>query len=472
MPTLQCVGLAPDLQPPRFGFFGIGVSIRGHSDIAKPAAVTTDSFVDDFLEFLGASPTPFHAVANMARRLEAAGFTRLREQETWRLEENGRYYIVRNGSSIVAFCNVGDPGQGIRMVGAHTDSPCLKIKPQPERVKKGYLQVLAETYGGVLLNPWFDRDLSIAGRVTLQAADQTLIHRLVDFKRPVAVIPSLAIHLDRDANSNRSVNAHSHTLPILLRTEEEQPEFRKLLAEQIAREHPGYADADILGFELALYDSQPPARVGINGEFITGARLDNLASCYIGLRAVIDHDHELPALLVCNDHEEVGSQSAAGADGPFLRDVINRWLGNRASMTAAMDRSLLISADNAHALHPNYTDRHDENHDPVMNAGPVVKINHNQRYATNSETGGIFRALCKRAEVPVQSFVSRSDMACGTTIGPITAGEIGVKTLDVGIPQLAMHSIRETCGARDPEYLYRALREFFDTRKLQAQEAF
>lgn len=434
--------------------------------------MTTDAFVDDFLDFLGASPTPFHAVANMAARLDAAGFIRLREQEDWRLENNQRYYVIRNGSSIVAFSNTGDPGQGIRMVGAHTDSPCLKIKPQPERVKKGYFQALAETYGGVLLNPWFDRDLSIAGRVTLQTADQSLVHRLVDFQRPVAVIPSLAIHLDREANSNRSINAQNHTIPILFRSDDEQPAFRTVLADHLARQHPDYADAEILGFELSLYDSQPPARVGLNGEFISGARLDNLASCYIGLRAAIDHAHELPALLVCTDHEEVGSQSAAGADGPFLRDVINRWLGNRTSMTVAMDRSLLISADNAHGLHPNYIDRHDENHDPLLNSGPVIKVNHNQRYATNSETAGIFRALCRRAEVPVQSFVSRSDMACGTTIGPITAGEVGVKTLDVGIPQFAMHSIRETCGARDPEYLYRVLRTFFDTRRLQAKEAF
>jgi len=434
--------------------------------------VTDNPFVDDFLEFLGASPTPFHAVASMARRLEAAGFTRLHEQESWQLEDDGRYYVIRNGSSIVAFCNTGDPGQGIRMVGAHTDSPCLKIKPQPERVKKGYFQVLAETYGGVLLNPWFDRDLSIAGRVTLETGDRCLVHRLVDFRRPVAVIPSLAIHLDREANSNRTINAQNHTLPILLRTEEAEPEFRALLAEQIAREHPDFADASILGFELALYDSQPPARVGINGEFITGARLDNLASCHIALRALVDHQHGLPTLLVCNDHEEVGSQSSCGADGPFLRDVIDRWLGGRASMAAVMNRSMLISADNAHALHPNYPDRHDVNHDPLLNGGPVIKVNHNQRYATNSETAGMFTALCRSAGVPVQSFVARSDMACGTTIGPITSGQIGVRALDVGIPQLAMHSIRETCGSRDPEYLYRVLGEFFDTRELNAVEAF
>lgn len=434
--------------------------------------MTSGPFIDDFLAFLESSPTPFHAVSNISRRLEDAGFMRLREQDDWRLSENKRYYIVRNGSSIVAFSNSGDPAGGIRMTGAHTDSPCLKIKPQPVRVKNGYFQLSAETYGGVLLNPWFDRDLSIAGRITLEMNDGSLAHRLIDFKRPVAVIPSLAIHLDREANSNRSINAQTDILPVLLRPGKDKPDFRALLARHLAGEHPEFADARVLDYELCLYDTQPPARIGLDGEFITGARLDNLASCYIGLRAMVDHDHTRPTLLVCNDHEEVGSQSAAGADGPFLRDVINRWLGDRAGMSAAMDRSLMISADNAHGLHPNFSDRHDENHGPLLNAGPVIKVNHNQRYATNSETAGLFRAICARAEVPVQSFVARTDMSCGTTIGPITAGEIGAKTLDVGIPQFAMHSIRETCGAEDPELLYRALRAFFDTETLQASEAF
>lgn len=438
--------------------------------------VSSNAFLDDFATFLQASPTAFHAVANMAQRLDNAGFTRLREGDDWQLEQDRRYYVVRNGSSIVAFRNAAATAGGIRMIGAHTDSPCLKIKPRPERVAQGYFQVSAETYGGVLLNPWFDRDLSIAGRLTLQTANQSLghslAHRLIDFERAVAIIPSLAIHLDREANSNRTINAQTHTLPVVFQTADDNADFRVLLADQLARQHPDYAAAEILDFELCLYDTQPPARLGLNGEFFAGARLDNLASCYAGLRAMIDQPHRMPALLVCNDHEEVGSQSAAGADGPFLRDVMNRWLGSRAAMTRALDRSLLVSVDNAHAVHPNYADRHDDNHGPRLNAGPVIKVNHNQRYATNSETAGLFRAICRRADVPLQSFVSRSDMACGTTIGPITSGELGVKTLDIGIPQFAMHSIRETCGAADPEYLYRALRAFLDTETLQAAEAF
>jgi len=442
--------------------------------------VTSNAFVDDFAAFLKASPTAFHAAANMARHLDEAGFTRLREGDDWHLETGRGYYVVRNGSSIVAFRNAAPAAAGIRLIGAHTDSPCLKIKPRPERVKEGYFQLAAETYGGVLLNPWFDRDLSIAGRLTLQTADQGLAHRLIDFERPVAVIPSLAIHLDREANSNRSINPQTHTLPVLCQSGhnsadeggDSRPEFRALLAGELARRHPGDANAGILDFELCLYDTQPPARLGLNGELFAGARLDNLASCYAGLRALLDTPQRLPALLVCNDHEEVGSQSAAGADGPFLRDVMSRWLGGRTALTRALDRSLLVSVDNAHALHPNYADRHDDNHGPRLNAGPVIKVNHNQRYATNSETAALFRALCRRAEVPLQSFVSRSDLACGTTIGPITAGELGVKTLDIGIPQLAMHSIRETCGTADLEHLYRALCAFLDSERLHAAEAF
>lgn len=434
--------------------------------------MTTNTFCDDFLGFLSSSPTPFHAVSNLAGILEAAGFVRLQEQDSWRLEDDRRYYVVRNGSSLIAFCNIGEPRRGVRMVGAHTDSPCLKIKPQPERIKKGYLQLLVEPYGGVLLNPWFDRDLSIAGRVTLHRDGQALTNLLIDFGRPVAIVPSLAIHLDREANDKRSINAQTDLPPILVRTGSDTTTFRALLSDQVTLQHPDYSSSEIVDFELCLYDVQAPARLGVNEEFISGARLDNLVSCYCAVRALCDRPHILPALVVCNDHEEVGSRSIAGADGPFLRDAISRWLGDRATLSVAMDGSLLVSADNAHAVHPNHTDRHDENHGPLLNAGPVIKVNHNQRYATNSETGSLFRAICQHAEVPVQTFVSRSDLACGTTIGPITAGELGVKTVDVGIPQLAMHSIRETCGATDPEYLYRALKELFNTEQLRVTAAF
>ncbi len=415
--------------------------------------------IDELLEFLRRSPTPFHAVANMASELDASGFERLREADRWELETGGRYYTVRNGSSLIAFGLHGDLlTDGMRMIGAHTDSPCLKIKPEPELTKHGYLQLGVEVYGGALLNPWFDRDLSIAGRVTYPNASGSLTSTLIDFKRPVAVIPSLAIHLDREANQNRSVNEQKE-LPAVIAADGPQS-FRNLLVKRLNEQYHDCGADEISDYELCLYDTQPAARIGLNREFITGARLDNLVSCYIGLRSLLDESPERPALLICNDHEEVGSMSASGAQGTFLKSVLERICGSRETFLRAMDRSMLISVDNAHGIHPNFEDRHDKNHGPLLNAGPVIKINANQRYASNSETSGVFRYFCKRLGVPVQTFVMRSDLACGSTIGPLTAGELGVRTLDVGIPQFAMHSIRELCGSADVDYLYRALRGF------------
>lgn len=413
------------------------------------------------LEFLHRSPTPFHAVANMVDQLDAAGFVPLDEGESWALQPGGRYYVVHNGSSLVAMVlgRSGPEQSGWRMVGAHTDSPCLKVKPRPEGESQGCWQLGVEVYGGALLNPWFDRDLSLAGRVTLRLEDGGLASTLVDFRRPLAVIPSLAIHLDREANSQRSINAQQHLPPVLSSLDGGPlPELRTLLARQVQESgEPSWQGAEVLDYELSFYDSQPPALVGWKEDFIASARLDNLLSCHAGLQALLAADGEHSALLVCNDHEEVGSQSSAGAQGPMLRNVLDRVAGGSAEAARAISRSLMVSCDNAHAVHPNYADRHDPQHGPLLNGGPVIKINANQRYATNSETSAWFREFCRQAEVPVQAFVVRSDLACGSTIGPITAGAVGVPTVDVGVPQLAMHSIRELCGASDPHRLYRAL---------------
>jgi len=415
--------------------------------------------------FLGAATTPFHAVAEIARRLQGAGFTRLAEDAAWSLVPGGKYYVVRNGSSIVSFI-IGrerPAADGLRMVGAHTDSPCLMVKPEPETVRKGYYQLGVEVYGGALLNPWFDRDLSIAGRVSYQSADGRLRSGLVDFRQPVACIPSLAIHLDREANSSRSINAQKDIPPVLCQCgEEDKPDFRALLKSRLLEEHPACAVDRVLDYELCLYDTQPAAIVGLRSEFIASARLDNLLSCFTGLQALLHCDGRVSALLVCSDHEEVGSLSAAGAQGPLLRSVLERLAGGELPWSSLVERSMLISADNAHGVHPNYSDRHDDNHGPLLNRGPVIKINANQRYASNSETAGLFRLLAAAEEVPVQSFVVRSDMGCGSTIGPITAGGIGVRTLDVGVPQFAMHSCRELAGTRDAWDLHRVLRRFYD----------
>ncbi|MFE8073166.1 M18 family aminopeptidase [Marinobacteraceae bacterium S3BR75-40.1] len=425
-------------------------------------------FNQELMAFLRKSPTPYHAVANMAAALEQAGFQALDEREGWQLADNQGYYVVRNGASIVAF-RTGDTGsvkQGIRMAGAHTDSPCLRVKPNPEVCDKGYFQLGVEVYGGALLNPWFDRDLSMAGRVAYINRAGDMAEALVDFERPVAVIPSLAIHLDREANNARSINPQTDLPPLLLLTDkQERPDFRELLRQQLTAQQPELDVKKVLDYELSLYDTQPPALVGVNEDFITSARLDNLLSCFIGLQALLKAERDQPALLVCNDHEEVGSMSAEGAQGPFLSSVVRRWVGE-ARADRVLAQSMMISADNAHALHPNYKDRHDANHGPLINQGPVIKINNNQRYATSSRTAGIYRYISEELGVPCQSFVVRSDMACGSTIGPLTAGTLGVQTLDIGVPQMAMHSIRELAGTRDAHTLYRVLRHYFALDKL------
>ncbi|MBU3071128.1 M18 family aminopeptidase [Aestuariicella sp. G3-2] len=425
----------------------------------------TIEFNQQLLDFLSESPTPFHAVRAMSSRLEAKGFSRLLESESWSLTPGERYYFCRNDSSIIAFVYGSQPlaEEGIRMVGAHTDSPCLKVKPQPEMVKQGYFQLGVETYGGVLLHPWFDRDLSIAGRVTYRTRQGTVASRLLDFIRPVAVIPSLAIHLNREANQNGAVNAQQDIPPVLMQVDgSDKPDFRELLGKVLTEDGVENLDS-VLDYELSFYDTQEPALVGLKEDFIASARLDNLLSCFIGLQGLLEADGTQSALLVCNDHEEVGSRSACGAQGPMLEDFLTRLLPDSETRLRCLTQSLMISADNAHGIHPNYSDRHDSNHGPILNKGPVIKINANQSYATNSETSSAFRHWCEQANVPVQAFVVRTDMACGSTIGPITAAEVGVRTLDVGVPTFAMHSIRELAGVEDAQGLYRVLGHFFSS---------
>ncbi len=419
------------------------------------------------LDFLKRSPSPFHATQSMAEALQAAGYQALDERETWQLQPQGRYYVTRNDSSIIAIkLGQHDPVQhGIRMVGAHTDSPCLKVKPQPELARHGYWQLGVEVYGGVLLSPWFDRDLSLAGRVTFKHNEQ-LQSRLIDFKHAIASIPSLAIHLNREANSGWAINAQTELPPVLAQLQgETKQDFRALLADQLQREH-AISDACVLDYELCFYDSQPAALIGLNQDFIASARLDNLLSCYSGLQALLNSDDQHSQVLVCTDHEEVGSNSACGADGPFLEQVLRRVLNSEEDFVRCIQHSLLISADNAHGIHPNYADKHDANHGPLLNHGPVIKVNANQRYATTSETSSFFKLLCQQADIPVQSFVTRSDLGCGATIGPITASQLGVQTIDIGVPTFAMHSIRELAGSKDLGYLVSALQAFYNSPQL------
>ncbi len=415
--------------------------------------------------FLNSSPSPFHAVHGMQCLLNAAGFSELLEEERWQLEPGCSYYVIRGGAAIIAFRLSFEPVDetGIAMVGAHTDSPALKIKPVPELDKNGYRQLGVEVYGGALLNSWFDRDLSLAGRVSYLDQNARLCSELIDFRRAVAVIPSLAIHLDRKANSNRSINAQTDIVPILgITGEHGRWDLRAQLAVEL--ETIGCEVDKVLDFDLHCYDTQPAALIGLDEEFIASARLDNLLSCYVGLQALLASDPARTALLVCTDHEEVGSASHTGAHGTFLDAVLGRLAADPEAKTRAMSQSMMISVDNAHGVHPNFADKHDANHGPLLNKGPVIKMNASQRYASSSVTSGLFRHLCDQMSVPVQTFVVRSDMACGSTIGPIAAAQLGVNTLDVGVPTFAMHSVRELAGAKDPFFLYRALVGFFERR--------
>ncbi len=428
--------------------------------MAETTASELPQFNAGLLNFLASSPTPFHCVATMAQRLVEAGFSRLDETASWQLKPGGKYFLTRNGSSIIAFI-YGEQdmlAQGIRMVGAHTDSPCLMVKPNPELRKHGFLKLSVEVYGGALLNPWFDRDLSIAGRIVFQAADGTLGQRLVDFVEPVAVIPNLAIHLDRQANDSRTVNQQTELSPILfLQGEGRETDFRQSLASRFL---PG-ENAQILDYDLYFYDTQKPAIIGAYGDFIASARLDNQLSCFVGMQALLAADSQQTCVLICSDHEEVGSASTCGAQGPMLANLLARLIPDGERRTQIINRSLLVSTDNAHGIHPNYPAKHDENHGPMLNGGPVIKINVKQRYATNSLTAALFRQMADAAGVKLQSFTSRNDMPCGSTIGPITATEVGVPTLDVGVPTFAMHSIRELAGNADAFALKKVLDQFF-----------
>ncbi|MDA9003939.1 M18 family aminopeptidase [bacterium] len=414
---------------------------------------STTEFKQSLLDFLHQSPTPYHAVKNMVASLESKGFSQCHERDSWSLTPGKGYYITRNDSSIIAFRLAKDLGSnpGLVMFGAHTDSPCLKVKPKGYKTTHGYQQLDVEVYGGALLAPWFDRDLSLAGRVSIKHEGQCSQH-LIDLGVPIATIPSLAIHLHREANSKNPINAQTQLSPLLGQGD---GSLESIISQALDKQ--GIVMDRLLDHELLFYDTQPPAFIGINHEFIASARLDNLLSCYVGLKALLDTTSDQTVMLFCSDHEEVGSQSAQGAGGPMLEQCIERLIPDTETRLRTLSQSIMISTDNAHGIHPNYADKHDQQHAPLLNQGPVIKHNANQRYATNSETSSRFMMACEEAGVNYQQFVMRSDMSCGSTIGPITSAKLGIPVVDVGLPTFAMHSIRELAGSDDGWGLYQAL---------------
>ncbi len=426
--------------------------------------------VDDLLTYIDQSPTPYHAVIETAGRLEAVGYSLIEEGDAWTLSPGDRRYVIRAGGSIAAF-EVGSaaPAEaGFRVIGAHTDSPNLRIKPSPDVREHGYHQLAVEPYGGVLLHTWLDRDLTIAGRVTL-ASDGGTETRLVDFERPLLRVPNLAIHLYRELNQEGlKLNAQRHLSPLLGLGND--ADFVELLCAELGRDGAMVDRDQVLAFDLMTYDTQRSVRSGANGEFIHAPRLDNLASSHAGIEALIQAGAAGPSaatrVVVLYDHEEVGSRSTQGAGGTFLADTLERIAigakgSDAESMARAVSRSWLISADMAHAIHPNYADRHEPGHRPKLGAGPVIKTNSNQAYATDAESAGFFASLCARVGVTPQNFVTRSDLGCGSTIGPISAARVGIRTVDVGNPMLSMHSVREMAASADVDPMIEVLAEFF-----------
>ncbi len=426
----------------------------------------TPTLTRSLLSYVEASPTPFHAVAEARARLAAHGFTALDEGDAWKLEAGARHVVVRHDSTLVAFALGSAPPAeaGFLLIGAHTDSPNLRLKPRGELNRNGFRQFAVEVYGGVLLHTWLDRDLSLAGRVFVAGEEQP---RLLRMTRSLCRVPSLAIHFDREVNERGLVlHKQNHLPPLAGLGGGDEGWLNALLSAELGVP----ADA-IAGADLMLHDAVPPCVSGVDGEFVHAPRLDNLASCHAALEALCAAAPGRPAptlVIALYDHEEVGSQSAEGASSAFLWSLLERIVrttgGTAEDVHRALARSLCVSADMAHGVHPNYADLHEPQHAPKLGGGPVIKLNSNQRYATNGATALRFERAAQAAGVPVQRFVMRSDLPCGSTIGPITAARLGVATVDVGNPMLSMHSIRELASSQDQAAMVAALTALFAGR--------
>jgi aspartyl aminopeptidase len=423
----------------------------------------------DLLRYIDASPSPWHAVANAVADLERRGYQPLSEDAPWELHPGGAYYVVRDDSSLIAF-RIGDAPlarAGFRIVGAHTDSPGFRVKPNAAHAKGPMTALGVEIYGGPILATFADRDLTLAGRVFVRDGQSPtgVAPRLVHFDKPLVRLPNLAIHMNREVNKEGLKFGYQDQLPLMLSalSEELPPDrrFRQILAERL-----GVDDGDIVSWGLAVADTQPGAFWGPEDEFLANSQLDNLASCHAALAALPEETADTGvAMAALFDHEEVGSESYKGASGNFLEAVMERvasglGLGGD-EYRAALASSWLLSADMAHAYHPHYASHHDEQHKVLVNQGPVIKINAAQRYATDELGEAYFAHLCQTAGVPYQRYIHRNDLPCGSTIGPMMASRLGLRTVDVGNPMWAMHSLRESAGTYDQGAMIRALEAFF-----------
>ena len=424
--------------------------------------------VQHLLDFIDASPSPWHVIKSVEAQLASFNFKKLDETLSWSLESGGRYYVVRDESSVIIFVLGQKPlvETGFKMIGAHTDSPGLRIKPNAATGVDGLLRLGVEIYGGPILATFTDRDLSLAGRIIYKDTNNNIVSSLINFDRPLLRLPNLAIHMNRMVNEEGLKLHKQNELPLILSALAQeclpQTYFSELLQEQSACEAER-----ILSWDLAVYDTQKGAFWGAENEFYADSQLDNLASCHAALQGLLDDTVlENEATLVCAffDHEEIGSESNKGADGSFLGDVLKRISlvteNNKEDFTRALAKSFMVSADMAHAYQPNFPLAYDPDHKVFVNKGPVIKVNANQRYSTESVSQAMFVDWCEQAGVPYQKYSHRSDLACGSTIGPITSARLGIRSVDVGNPVWAMHSIRESAGVLDHGYMIKVMKKF------------
>lgn len=427
---------------------------------------TTQTYIRDLMEFLDRSPVNFLASATVASRLDEAGFKRLEQSEKWSLEPGGKYYVMKNSSAVFAFIVGNNPTAGFHIISAHSDSPCFRIKPAAEMVTDGgVVKLNVEVYGGPIMYTWFDRPLSIAGRVMLRGkSPMSPETRLVHFRRPLLTIPHLAIHFNRAVNDGNPLSKQKDMLPVITMVKE-KTEADGLLLKMLA-EYLSCEVSDILDFDLSLYDTTPACLVGLHDEFITSGRLDDLSMVHAAMTAMLESENEnITRVMAIFDNEETGSGTKQGAASPVLKDLLCRVTaslgGGEDEYFRAIANSFMVSADNAHAFHPNYGEKYDPTNHPVPNGGPVIKINANCKYMTDADSAAVFRSICERAGVPCQYFVNHSDVAGGSTLGNILTSQIDLRGVDMGAAIWAMHSVRETAGAADHAMTIAAFKEFY-----------
>ncbi|WDV44855.1 M18 family aminopeptidase [Clostridiaceae bacterium M8S5] len=425
-------------------------------------------FAQELIDFIQNSPCSYHAVKTVKSILKENNFEELDMRKNWNIKKEGKYFVTKNDSAIIAFTvGTGEVDEdGFKIVGAHTDSPCLRIKPNPETIKSGFLTLNTEPYGGPIYNTWFDRPLSLAGRVMVKSDDiLNPEHKLIDFKRPLLMIPNLAIHLNKSVNKGVEINPQKELLPVLATINDEMNKDNFLV--NLIAEELDIKVSEITDFELYTYEFEKGCLVGLKEEFISCSRLDDLAMVHTGLKSILNCEITKGTnVLVCFDNEEIGSSTKQGADSPLLATLLERIcleLGkDKIDYYKSIENSFLISADSAQGIHPYYADKFDTSANCLINKGPAIKISAKYRYASDSDSISVFEQICKKADVPCQKFVNRSDMPGGSTIGPITASKVGMRIIDIGNPLLAMHSIREFAGVYDHYYMKEAMLHFYN----------